>query len=150
MTHSCFLIKTTAKKVSRAKDTGGSFRRRPEIQAGNNAPPQGLILQQKWEVLAQYIFKTVLRDLPKSERFTLGADIRQVIWQVEEALIQLSLRYGNRTQLLNFVDMKAKLLLTMIRLGIQMEIVPQRRYEQVSAMLVEIGRIVGGLKKFRQ
>lgn len=118
--------------------------------SNGEAPTGGLILQQKWEALAQYLFKTVLRDLPKSERFTLGADIRAVIWDVEQALIQLSLRFGGRTQLLNVVDMKAKLLMAMIRLGIKMEIIPQKRHEPVSAMLVEIGKIVGGLKKIRQ
>ena len=108
---------------------------------------RGLILQQKWEDLSEYIFTAVLRGMPKSERFTLGADIRTLIWQVEEALIQLSLRQGNRWALLNLVDTKAKILLTMIRLGIRIRAIPDKRYETISTRLVEIGKIVGGLKK---
>ena len=53
---------------------------------------RGLILQQKWEDLSEYVFASILRDMPKSERFTLGADMRGLIWQVEEALVQLSLQ----------------------------------------------------------
>lgn len=107
----------------------------------------GLILQQKWEDLTVYLFASVLRDMPKGDRFTLGADIRALIWEIEGALIQISLRAGNRWQLLNLIDVKAKVLLSMVRLGIRIGAVPEKRYEPVSAKLVEIGKIVGGLKK---
>ena len=74
-------------------------------------PTGGLLLQQKWEDMAAYLFSTVLRDMPKTERFSLGADIRALVWEVEDALVQLSLRTGNRWALLNLVDIKAKVLL---------------------------------------
>ncbi len=108
---------------------------------------RGLILQQKWEDLSEYVFASILRDMPKSERFTLGADMRGLIWQVEEALVQLSLRTGNRWALLNMVDVKAKTLLSMIRLGIRIRAIADKRYEPAAQRLVEIGKIVGGLKK---
>ena len=107
----------------------------------------GLILQQKWEDLTAYLFSCVLRDMPKSEKFTLGADIRALVWEVEAALVQLALRAGNRSALLSTVDIKAKVLLAMIRLGIRIGAIPEKRYEPLSARLVEIGKIVGGLKK---
>lgn len=107
----------------------------------------GLILQQKWEDLAVYLFSCVLRNMPKSDRFTMGADIRAVTWEVEAALVQIHLRAGNRWQLLNTVDVQAKVLLAIIRLGIRVGAIPEKRYEPVSARLVEVGKIVGGLKK---
>ena len=110
----------------------------------------GLILQQKWEDMAAYLFTSVLRGMPKEERFSLGADIRALVWEVEAALVQLSLRAGNRWTLLNLVDTKAKVLMAMIRVGIRTGAIPQKRYEPMSEKLVEIGRIVGGLKKNRQ
>lgn len=113
------------------------------------APVGGLILQQKWEEVAKYVFQHILRDMPKNDRFTLGADIRSLVWEVEAAAIQLSLRAGNRWQLLNLVDIKAKTLFAMIRLGIQIGAIAQKRYEPISLKLVEIGKIVGGLKKTR-
>ena len=87
----------------------------------------GLILQQKWEDLSVYLFSCVLRDMPKSERFTLGADIRAVVWEVEAALVQLSLRAGNRWTQLNTVDVQAKVLLAMLRLGVRVGAVPGKR-----------------------
>jgi len=112
-------------------------------------PTGGLILQQKWEDLTAYIFTAILRGMPKEERFSLGADIRALVWEVEAALVQLSLRAGNRWALLNLVDSKAKVLMAMIRVGIKIGAIPQKRYEPISEKLVEIGRIVGGLKKNR-
>lgn len=114
-----------------------------------NEPSGGLVLQKKWEDMMKYVFQAILRNMPKSERFTLGSDIRALCWEVENALIQLSMRFGNRWQLLNLVDVKAKTLLAMIRLGIQIGAIAEKRYATVSAMLVEIGKIVGGLKKSR-
>jgi hypothetical protein len=113
-------------------------------------PTGGLILQQKWEDLTEYLFSCVLRDMAKSERFTLGADIRSLVWEVQAALVQLSLRAGNRWSLLNLVDVKAKVLLAMIRVGIKVQAIPQKRHEPIAEKLSEIGRIVGGLKKTRQ
>lgn len=112
-------------------------------------PTGGLVLQQKWEDLAAYIFAAVLRGMPKEERFSLGADIRGLIWEVESALAQLSIRSGNRWAQLDLVDSRAKVLQGMIRVGIRVGAIPQKRYEPVSEKLVEIGRIVGGLKKRR-
>lgn len=57
----------------------------------------GLILQQKWEDMASYIYKSVLRVMPKSERFTLGSDIRQIIWDTEGLIVEVSLNRGSRT-----------------------------------------------------
>ena len=42
---------------------------------------------------------------------------------------------------------RAKVLLSMVRLGIRIGSIPEKRYESVSEKLVEIGRMVGGLKK---
>lgn len=109
----------------------------------------GLILQQKWEDLSLYIFSTVLRDMPKNDRFTLGADIRAILWEVEAALVQIAIRSGNRWNWLNVVDVKAKVLLAMIRLGVRLGSIPEKRYQPISVKLVEIGKIVGGLKKVR-
>lgn len=109
----------------------------------------GLILKRKWEDLTKYVFSVILRNMPKSERFTLGADMRSLIWEVDAALVQLAIRYGNRWTLLNIVDVKAKTFMSMIRLGIEIGAIPAKRYETVSAKLVEIGKIVGGLKKTR-
>lgn len=109
----------------------------------------GLILQQKWEDLADYVFSAVLRDMPKQERFTLGADIRRIVWEVQSALVQIAMHSGPRRQLLNAVDVQSKVLMSMIRLGIRIGAVPQKREAVAAERISEIGRIVGGLLKAR-
>lgn len=108
-----------------------------------------LAVQQKWEDLADYLYSCVLRDMPKSERFTLGADIRTCVWAVHAALVKLSLRLGSRSSLLDFADAQAKSLASMISLGIRIGAIPSRRQEPVAMKLEEIGRMIGGLKKAR-
>ncbi len=108
-----------------------------------------LTVQQKWEDLADYLYSCVLRDMPKSERFTLGADIRANVWAVHAALVKLSLRLGSRSSLLDFADAQAKSLASMISLGIRIGAIPQKREQPVAVKLEEIGRLIGGLKKVR-
>lgn len=109
-----------------------------------------LILEQKWKDLAVWIFENVLRGMPKSERFTLGADVRRIVWDVEAACIQIALHSGPRRQLLGQVDVQSKVLLSMVELGIAVGAVPERRMKTASERISEIGRIVGGLLKVRQ
>jgi len=111
--------------------------------------PGKLGVQAKWEDLAEYLYGSVLRDMPKSERFTLGADIRACVWSTHAALVKLSLRAGSRASLLDTVDVQAKALMAMIRLGIKVGAIPSKRQEPVARMLQEIGRMIGGLKKVR-
>ena len=108
-----------------------------------------LDVQQKWEDLADYLYACVLRDMPKSERFTLGADIRTCVWAVHAALVKLSLRLGSRSSLLDFADAQAKSLASMISLGIRIGAIPAKRQEPVAVKLEEIGRMIGGLKRVR-
>ena len=110
-------------------------------------PVGGLILQQRWEDLAKYIFEAVLRNMNKADRFTLGEDIRKQLWGVEDTIVQISLKFGSRGQQLQAVDVKAKTLLAMIRIGVEIGAIPAKKYEQVSMKLVEIGKIVGGLQR---
>ncbi|MCR5257393.1 MAG: four helix bundle protein [Desulfovibrio sp.] len=111
--------------------------------------PGKLGVQEKWEDLAEYLYGCVLRDMPKSERFTLGADIRANVWSTHAALVRLSLRAGSRASLLDQVDVQAKSLMAMVRLGIRIGAIPSKRQEPVARMLQEIGRMIGGLKKVR-
>ena len=41
---------------------------------------QELKIQQKWEDMAKYAY-IALRHIPKSERFTLGSELRSGIWK---------------------------------------------------------------------
>ena len=107
-----------------------------------------LILGKKLEDLMDYVYTSVLRDLPKAEKFTMGVDIRSLLWSTERTLIAFSLfTSGNRMKLLDDVDIAAKTLMKMIESGIRLRLISAKRQQVVAEKLAEIGRIVGGLKK---
>lgn len=107
----------------------------------------GLIVKELWEDMAEYVYKYVLRCMPKEDRFTLGEDIRSIIFSVEIKLKHLERRYGNRGVLLNEVDVAAGVLMDLIRLGIRLQSIPKARSEPMAEKLDKIGSYIGGLKK---
>ncbi len=108
---------------------------------------RGLIVKKLWEDMAEYVFTNVLKGMPKDNRFTLGADIRRLIFDTDIKLQYLELHYGNRGALLNDIDVAAKTLMSVIRLGIKVRAIPGRRSEPMAEKLEEIGSYIGGLKK---
>jgi len=105
-----------------------------------------LIIQQKWEAMAAYVY-VLLRHIPKSERFTLGAEIRQSVWRGLRLVIAANAMRRGRSDLMDKIDVEIKVLQGMIRTGHDMGIVPAKKYENCSRLLVELGRLLGGWKK---
>ena len=105
------------------------------------------ILKEKWEKLSVYIFSNILNSIPNNEKYTLGSDIRCILWDTDGYIVQVASKFGDRKALLEMIDVNAKKLLSMIKLGIDINAIPRKRHEPVSKMLVEIGKIVGGLMK---
>jgi hypothetical protein len=101
-----------------------------------------LIIQQKWEDMAKYAY-IALRHMPKSERFTLGTDIRAAIWR-GLALIMRANFARNKLPLQIDLDHEVKCILAMLRVAHAIRVLPTKKYEVWSGMLVEIGRMVGG------
>ena len=104
--------------------------------------PEPLKIQQKWEDMARYAY-VLLRSLPKSERFTLGAEIRQSVWQGCRLIARAAFA-RNRMPLLYDLDAEIKMLQAMIRLGHGLKIVSDKQYRILSEMLTEIGKMTGG------
>jgi hypothetical protein len=86
----------------------------------------------------------LLRHIPKSERFTLGADIRASIWLGLRLIIQANSSRTNRLERLDELDEEIKVLQGMIRTGRSLKIIDSKKYKISSAYLVEIGRMLGG------
>jgi hypothetical protein len=101
-----------------------------------------LKIQQKWEDMSRYAY-VLLRSIPKSERFTLGAEIRDTIWKGSR-LISRAAYARNRIPLLLELDAEAKVFQAMIRMGHGLKIVSDKQYRILSEMLTEIGKMVGG------
>jgi hypothetical protein len=105
-----------------------------------------LIIMQKWEDMAEYAY-VALRHIPKSERFTLGAEIRSGIWKGLK-LIAKANATGRRLPLLYELDAEIKGLLALIRIARRLKIMPDKKYEVMSGKLVELGRMLGGWIKY--
>ncbi len=101
-----------------------------------------LKIHQKWEDMAGYAY-VVLRNMPKSERFTLGAEIRESIWKGVRMIVRAS-HAKNRMGILLDLDAEIKTLQAMIRVGHAMRIVDDKKYEIMSGLLVELGKMLGG------
>lgn len=104
---------------------------------------QTLIIQQKWEDMAEYMY-IVLRHIPKSERFTLGAEVRSSIWRGLRLIVRANAVRRERLRLLQDLDAEIKVLQGLIRTGRGLGIIPHRKYEIASQLLVELGKILGG------
>ena len=119
-----------------------------------NAPYE-LILQTLWEDFTKYMYETILGNLPRSERGNYGKDLRDLIWKTERLIIRLALQHGINLRILDDIDMNAKVILRMLTLGTeicinkekQIMLIPAKRREVISGMLVKIGNTIGGLKK---
>ncbi len=84
-----------------------------------------------------------LKHFPKSERFTLCADIKQSIYKIMRLIIQAN-KSRNKLTILYEIDTELDVLRTLIRLSMKMGFMPFKKYEVTSGYLAEIGRMLGG------
>lgn len=111
-----------------------------------NSRTSQLKIEQKWIDMIQYAY-VALRQMPKSERFTLGAEIRTSLWAGFRLIIRANTR-RSRLNLLYELDVEIKILLGLIRAGYGMGLFPHKQYERLSILLVELGRMLGGWIKY--
>jgi hypothetical protein len=121
----------------------------PEEKSTERSAPAvgGLLLQQKWEDLALYLHNNVLAHMGKRHLFTLGERIGGLLWDVQADIVKMTYNSGNRLPQLMTLDVQKEVLLAQLRLGVRMKIIPEKRFDHISDLILEIGRIIGGLKK---
>jgi len=101
-----------------------------------------LKIQQKWEDMAEYAY-VALRHVPKSERFTLGAEIRQCLWRGLRLIVRANASRDKRRYLFE-LDAEVKTLQALVRTAHKLAILPAKKYRIWSEMLVELGKMLGG------
>jgi len=85
----------------------------------------------------------VLRNFPKSEKFVLSADIKNTFFEMLRLfLIANKLQYKKKT--LYDADIQLELLRFKIKLSYDLNYLPIRKFELLSKMFAEIGRLLGG------
>ncbi len=101
-----------------------------------------LQIRQKCEDMIQYGY-TALRQFPKSEKFTLAAEIKNTMWQMLRYIIICNKRYYKKTTMQD-LDAELDLLRAQVRLAKELGFLPFKKYEVWSRYLDEVGRMIGG------
>ncbi|MDR1620832.1 MAG: diversity-generating retroelement protein Avd [Synergistaceae bacterium] len=104
-----------------------------------------LLIKKKHTDMMAYAYQA-MTHFPKSERFTLCVDIKRSMAKALEIMVRASMM-KNRLQLLFDLDVELKLLLEYVRLAHSLKFLPAQKYENWSRMIVELGRMCGGLIK---
>ena len=84
-----------------------------------------------------------LAQFPKSEKFAIVADIKRCMNAVLERAIEASKKYYKKTTLQE-MDVVLVKLRHYLRLSHELGFLPLKKYEMLSAMVAEIGKMLGG------
>lgn len=101
-----------------------------------------LLLNRKIEEMIQYGY-TCLRKFPKTERYTLAADIKTCMYQALRLAISAARKHHRKT-VLHELDVEMEMLRALVRTAKDLTFLPFKQYEHWQRMNVEIGRMVGG------
>ncbi len=103
---------------------------------------ENLKIKQKVEDTLQYMY-IALKHFPKSERFTLCADIKQSMYKIIRLIIQAN-KTKNKLPILYEIDTELDMLRMMIRLSMKLEFMSLKKYEVTIGYLSEVGKMLGG------
>jgi hypothetical protein len=101
-----------------------------------------LKIKQKHEDFVAYAY-VALKHMPKSERFTLVADIKNSLFRILELIIRAN-KTRNRLPVLYDLDIELELLRTKVRLAMTLGYLPFKKYEIMANYMAELGRMLGG------
>ena len=87
-----------------------------------------------------------LLQFPKSEKFSLAADIKHCMNLVLERAIEAQKKYYKKTTLQE-LDVELEKLRNYLRLSQELRFLPFKKYEVWSGQLVEIGKMLGAWMK---
>ena len=103
---------------------------------------QGLLIKQRCEDMLEYGY-TALRQYPKSEKYTLAAETKNIMYRLLKLIIVCNKKYYKKTTMQE-LDVELDLLRSFVRLGNTMQFLDFKKYEVWSAKIDEIGRMIGG------
>jgi hypothetical protein len=88
---------------------------------------------------------SLTKSFPKKDRYTLGVKCENIILEILELLfLANSKQKASRSLILNKVDVKLKILKTLIRLCFDIKAIDQKKYILLQEHLQEIGKMLGG------
>ena len=99
------------------------------------------ILQKTYDML-QYLYQT-LQQYPRAEKYVLAADTKAAAHELLRLLITANKRYHKKTTMQD-ADIQLDILRHLIRLGKDLGFLPVKKFEVLSGMTTEIGKMLGG------
>ena len=87
-----------------------------------------------------------LAQFPKSEKYALATDIKRCMHMLYALCISVEKKYYKKNTLQD-MDVELATLQGYIRLAQELTFLPFKKYEYWSGLLVEIGKMLGGLIK---
>ena len=106
-----------------------------------NETKEFLLLQKILDMM-EYGY-VCLRQFPKSEKYALATDIKRCMDEMVSLAITAQKRYYKKTTLQD-LDIEIMKLRVYIRLAYRLRFLPMEKYENWSAKVVEIGKMLGG------
>lgn len=101
-----------------------------------------LAIRQKIEDMMAYAYQAI-RQMPKSEKFSLGADIRASMIKLLQLVIRCNKRFTKKTTMQD-LDIELDTLRGLVRVAHNLNMIPFKKYAIWSEKLDEIGRMIGG------
>ena len=124
-------------------DEPGTEQNPDELQSPSGTKePKELIIQQKVYDMIMYGYPA-LDQFPKSQKFSLAADIKKCMDTVMRLVITANKKYTKKTTLQE-LDIEVASLKVYVRMAMDLKYLPIKKYEVWTGKLVEVGRMVGG------
>lgn len=109
--------------------------------------PEDLEILQVAEDVFEYGY-TALRRFPKSERFTLAADIKREMILIVSLIIRANEHKDEKRRDFIFdLCVEIEILRTLVRESYRLGFLPKRQNEHLAKLINEVGKRAGGWKK---
>lgn len=100
------------------------------------------MIRKKHEDLITYLYQA-MTHFPKSERFTLVADIKRLLIEILGQIVRAN-KTRNKLPILFDIDVNLEVLRSLLRLSTELKFLPFKKYELSSVMVCEVGKLLGG------
>lgn len=106
-----------------------------------------LIIIPKIEKYIEYML-TILIKLPRTEKFSIGTEIKTSIYEMLQKILLVSkIEKNKRLYIYNIVDSHIHFQRICIRIMYNNKWIDEKKYKYSNEILSEIGKILGGLIK---
>jgi four helix bundle protein len=90
----------------------------------------------------------ITQNFPRSQRFVVTQRLQNAALNFQELLIEANAQRGSeRSEILRAADVELRKVRLYLRLSQKWDWIKESQYRHVSAMVAEIGRLLGGWKK---